>query len=409
MVMTGLHPDLITISDAVQIVSATSYRVLDQTRDLGDQPGDAPGTPPPLVSALAADLYDRLYIRPSGRGGPRGSAWLVHRDFLTALSAANRGRGAWDPDWTVRQIDSDGQVVVGRHELDLWAAAKDVRTATGRITLGERCSVRVPKEMRFLMKGFFYVFGDGVEDESDLGPNGGGEPQRRYYWHLTSDAAAPFIAAATSILNAGSAPFTLKVLRNPNEYNRADAGVLYVGRRHAPELGDAVRRIHEAVAARLRPETPLLTHRLADGLAVAEAPPSSSSYGQHRCQLVARALWQSFASGDHDRGSRLHTLAAAFRQDRLDPRHPYLAPGSTIEAIDPVMRALSAHGETGGNGELVAITGGSKPSVCARSSTGRANCLPRSRCSRGGSVWRTLPIALPRSVATRSCTPRPRH
>ena len=117
MAMTDLHPDLITITDAVQILSATSYRVLDQTRDLGDKTGDVPGDLPPLVSALAGDLYDRLYIRPSGPGGPRGSDWLVHRDFLAALSAANGGRGTWDPDWTVRQIASDGQVVVGRHEL----------------------------------------------------------------------------------------------------------------------------------------------------------------------------------------------------------------------------------------------------------------------------------------------------
>ncbi len=367
MVMTDLHPDLITITDAVQIFSASSYRVLDQTRDLEDQTGDAPGDAagdlPPLVAALVGDLYERLYIRPSDPIGPRGSDWLVQRDFLAALSAANTGQGTWDPDWTVRRITAEGQVVVRRHELDFWAAAQDVRTATGRVAPGERCSLRVPKEMRYLVKGFFYVFGDATDDESDRDPSDSVEPQWRYYWHLTSQAAAPFIAAATSILNASSVPFQLKVLRNPVAYNRADAGVLYVGRRHALELGAAIRRIHDAVAAGLRPETPLLTHRLADGLALAEAPPVALSYGQQRCRLIAQALWQSFASGNHDRGDRLHVLAAAFQQDRLDPRHPYLAPGSTYEAIDPAIRALAAHGETGGNGKPAAIAREFSPSV----------------------------------------------
>ncbi len=52
--------------------------------------------------------------------------------------------------------------------------------------------------------------------------------------------AAPFIAAATSILNASSVPFRLKVLRNPGEYNRADAGVLL---RRPPACAGARRRL----------------------------------------------------------------------------------------------------------------------------------------------------------------------
>ena len=357
--MTDLHSDLIKITDAVQVLSATSYQIMDQTRRSARR-------------RAMSQASCRLWLRSSPvicttgctsahrNPAARGSGWLVHRDFLAALSAANGGRGTWDPDWTVRQLASDGQVVVGRHELDLWAAVRDVRTATGRIASGEHCRLRLPKEMRYLMKGFFYVFGDGEEVEIDAGPGGVVEPQWRFYWHLTSEAAATFIAAATSILNASSIPFRLKVLRSPNEYNRADAGVLYVDRRHVLELGAAVGRIHEAVAAGLRPQTPLLTHRLADGLALAEASPVASSYGQHRCRLIARCLWQSFALG-HDRGNRLNQLAAAFQQERLDPRHPYLAPGSTLEAIGPAIRALSVRAKTGENGRLGAIASESSP------------------------------------------------
>ena len=154
------------------------------------------------------------------------------------------------------------------------------------------------------------------------------DPQRRYYWHLTSQAAAPFLAAATSMLNAASVPFRLKVLSDPDAYTRADAGVLYLRRSHALAAGDAIARIHETVAAGLRQEIPLLTFRLADGLALAESPPTGS-YGQHRCRLIASALWRSHACGDDGREARLAAMAEAWRAQGLDAEHPYLAPGST--------------------------------------------------------------------------------
>ena len=112
------------------------------------------------------------------------------------------------------------------------------------------------------------------------------------------------------MLNAASVPFRLKVLSNPDAYTRADAGVLYLRRRHALAAGDVIARIYEAVADGLRPEIPLLTLRLADGLALAESPPTGS-YGQHRCRLIARAAlaiprvrrrWPRGAAGRDRRG-----------------------------------------------------------------------------------------------------------
>jgi lantibiotic modifying enzyme len=71
--------------------------------------------------------------------------------------------------------------------------------------------------------------------------------------------------------------------------------------------------------------------------------------------LIARALWQSFVDG-HNHSDCLHNLAAAFRRDRLDPRHPYLAPGSTFETISPAIRAFCFKSRTGRNGEVKSAT-----------------------------------------------------
>jgi hypothetical protein len=326
--MSYLHADLISIIDAVEIVSPTSFRILGQQYDVYAEAGAGAGDDAPRVIALADQLYERLYSRPSEPGAALAASWLSHRDFLASLSAANCGLGTWESGWTIRQAARDGQFEMQGHDLILWAAAANVRPESGRFAAGETCRVRLPKEFRYLMKGYYFALGDAPDDDNEPRDPAILDPQRRYYWHLTSQAAAPLLAAATSMLNAASVPFRLKVLSDPDAYTRADAGVLYLRRRHALVVGDAIARIHEAVAAGLRQEIPLLTFRLADGLAVAESPPTGS-YGQHRCRLIASALWRSHACGDDSRQGRLAAMAAAWRAQGLDAAHPYLAPGST--------------------------------------------------------------------------------
>ena len=277
--------------------------------------------------ALADQLYERLYSRPSEPGATLAASWLSHRDFLASLSAANCGQGTWESGWSIRQAAQDGQLEMVGHDLIVWATAENVRPDSGRFEVGETCRVRLPKEFRYLMKGYYFALAMPRMTRTKPRDPAVLDPQRRYYWHLTSQAAAPFLAAATSILNAASVPFRLKVLSDPDAYTRADAGVLYLRRSHALAAGDAIARIHDAVAAGLRQEIPLLTFRLADGLALAESPPTGS-YGQHRCRLIASALWRSHACGDDSRELRLAAMAEAWRAQGLDAEHPYLAPGS---------------------------------------------------------------------------------
>jgi hypothetical protein len=268
---------------------------------------------------------------------------VARRDFLAALSAANAGKGTTEADWTVRRIgdgDGDGaQVVVARKELCFWVAASDLHVPSGRIAQGEGCRVRVPKELQFLVPGYYYALGDAADDGPIPGERDGG-PLLRYYWHLTSESAEAFVSVVTSLLNAAAVPFGLKVLSDPSAYTRADAGVLYVGRQYAPKLGDAIAQIYESVAFGLRPEVPLFTQRLADGLALAEDPGHALSFGQHRCKLVACALWRSFLQGDASQDARAATLVATFREEGLDPQHPELGPQSNLGNLQAAMPTL---------------------------------------------------------------------
>ena len=318
--MPTIHDDLAAVLDAVQIESPERYVLRGQPRDLREVPKPPDGSPV-LPTLLASDLYAGLYTRPgpvpTGMSDP-----MAQRDFVAALSAANQGRGTWEPHWRIGEVDEDGRVAVTKDELTFWVDPSGLRPRDGRLAPGEWCRVRVAKELRGLMPGFYMAIGDPDEDDR----RDDDEPLVRLYWHLTPAVAVSYMAEATTHLNAAGVPFRTKVVNDPSAYQRADAGVLYFGRRHYDRIRGAIARVFQAVRDGLRPEVPLFTKRLAPGLGLAEDPRNGMSFGQHRCHLVAHALWRAFERGAATREARAESLASTYREAGLDPLRPYLEP-----------------------------------------------------------------------------------
>jgi hypothetical protein len=318
--MPTIHDDLGAVLDAVRIESPERYFLRGEPRDLREFPGPADGSPL-LPALLEADLYAGLYTRP----GPAPVATtdpLAQRDLVAALSAANRGRGTWEPHWRVGEADEDGQVAATKDGLTFWVDPGGLRPRDGKIAPGEWCRVRVAKELRGLMPGFYMAIGDPDEDDR----RDDDEPMLRLYWHLTPAVAVTYMAKATTHLNAAGVPFRTKVVNDPAAYQRADAGVLYFGRRHYGRIRGAIHRVYESVRGGLRPDVPLFTKRLAPGLGLAEDPRNGMSFGQHRCHLVAQALWRAFEHGATSLEARAEALASSYREAGLDPLRPYLEP-----------------------------------------------------------------------------------
>jgi hypothetical protein len=327
--MTPLHVDLLAVLDAVIIASRVSYQILGENRELPVDGADRSVDDEKaerLTESLAGDLYARLYSRPDKTVSPRPFDELARRDHLIAVAAANCGKGRWETGWTIKQPDKDGRITITKWGITFWAPSESVRVKEGDFVAGVPCRLRVPHEFRYLVPGFYTALGDGEReaDESALGD----APFVRFYWHLTPEAAAPFISATTSLLNATGAFFEVKVLADPNAYNRADAGVLYLRPSHDPRIGEIITAIHSAIADKLRPTVPLFTKRIAQGLGYAENPAGAPSFGQDRCRLVARALSDSYLRGEDDRHARARSLASAFSSRGLDPTRPYLEAGS---------------------------------------------------------------------------------
>ena len=276
-------------------------------------------------TGFASALYQYLYTRPTASHVAPLSDAMARRDLLSALSFANASSGEWEAGWVVRNPDAEGRVTVAKDDLTLWAPSTRIRVRGGEIREGQPCRVWVGKEVRKRVPGFYVAIGDGGGDEDG---GGEGDPLIRYYWHLSIAAAIPFMAAATKHLDAAGLPFRLKLPADPDAYRRADAGVLYVRRRYKRHLDGCIARIHEAVAPDLRPETPLFTKPLAEGLAIAEDPAGDLSFGEHRCKLVATALWRCFDRDESGHDDQVASLAAVFAEQNLDPLRPYLGPGS---------------------------------------------------------------------------------
>jgi len=321
------HPDLAELASAIQIVSTAEYRMLGEPR-VSNLPPPAEGScdvdrRAALLSVLEGEIYSRLYVRPRPDVG-RASDLAAQRDFIGALSAANGGAGGWEPGWRVVGVEEDGRVAVSRDAVTFWTGSEGVRTTRGAPREGDFCRVQVAKELRHLLTGFYCAIGDGA------GPAGGDETDRlvRVYWHLTAAIAADYMSAATTLLNRARIPFRTKVLSDPATYGRADAGVLYLERRHFAAARPAVAALQRRFAGALRPEVPMFTRALAPGVGVAEDPGGGQSFGQARAATAARALWQAHLRGETDEPARLEALVRGFRDEGLDPARPHLCPGS---------------------------------------------------------------------------------
>jgi hypothetical protein len=273
-----------------------------------------------LVNQLSGRLYADFYQH--GRAGP--SRWPVNRasvsqrDFEAALSAANCGQGFLDGGWQVRGTDEYGVMVV-KNGLEMTVKAGELTRAegTGPPAAGEWCELRLPKELFGISPGFYMVCGDHAT---------GGGRMVRLYWNLRADGAAPFVAAATRLLNSAKAGFNLKVPNDPNAFIRCDAGVIYLPRDDYPALAGLILELHAEIDGYLSPRTPAFTAELAPGLGFAEDTGTGRSFGEHRCRLLAEALVRSHESGWADDATVLAAVEARFAEAGIDLDAAHLSP-----------------------------------------------------------------------------------
>jgi hypothetical protein len=324
--VSSIREELPALLAEFAVLSSTTFKFdgrVYRADDPGDGASDLPDDGCTLntrgLTRLRDLLYTALHCRMSTEAW-RSSAyvdWGQEREFVDELSRANVGSGSWEGGWPVRRVEADGAVHVEREGIIFVVPPADVRRPAPSQDETELASVRVPKEQRYSLPGFYFVIGDA---EHTLRV----EDCVRVYWHIRSDGASALVRSLTTRLNAIGAAFWLKLVAAPQKYERSDAAVLYAPRGAYAAIEPIVAQSYDDVRQHLRDRVSSFALRLAPGLAIAEDPRGNQSFGEHRSAMLARAL----ASVDLARPDRVDAVGEVLARSglRLDAFH--LEPGS---------------------------------------------------------------------------------
>lgn len=276
-----------------------------------------------LVSQLRQCLYLRFY----STGAPVPDAATKPRparcpDLVDALSRANSGKGCWSTGWLVRSVEAAG-VVCERDEIRLMAPAGSWRGPTGvEARVGQGVDVLTPKEQLGVSPGCYLA-----QSNLELAANHDARILR-VYWNATAEGALLLMVHLTNLLNDQGLPFRFKVVAHPDCFTRCDAAVLYLLQDDFERAAPTLARAFAAAAREIGPAVPAFTKRLAPGVAIAEDPAEGTSFGWHRCGLVAEALIDAHERGIDALEQRVDSVRARFAEAGLSLEAPYLNAGS---------------------------------------------------------------------------------
>jgi hypothetical protein len=327
--MTPYRAQMEAVMGAVSVLSATRFAWFGSA---------SPALPRKTVLALTAEaarthlvaqLRQVLYLGFYAVGAPVADATPPARparcpDFVQALSAANSSHGHWSWGWTVTSIEEDGAVSAELDGLRLLAPGGAWRgSERSPIHVGSTVELLMPKEQLGISPGFYLAHGN-----VDLDP---GSERRivRVYWNTNAAGAVKLMASLTDGLNARGLAFQLKVMAHPDCFTRRDAAVLYLRGDDFDAAAPALARARAVAAGQIGAAVPAFTKPVAPGVAVAENPSEGTSFGWHRCGLLAEAIVDGHERRLGTIERRVDVVGERFAEAGLSLDTPYLNPGAT--------------------------------------------------------------------------------
>jgi hypothetical protein len=245
--------------------------------------------------------------------------------FVDRLMAANDGLCYPNGGWTVVDLDQD-TLMVRKNGLHLSVRRSELVT-THDLAVGSEAAVWFPCYLRFAQPRWFIALSESGACERAEGPI-----TRLYLTPDSPKTAEVLLAAFTSTLNLLSVPFQIKLLNNPQAYERRDPFILYLHKHSWLRYEKMFRALHEQFAPRLRDDGPCFARELGRGWRIADEPVTGGramSFGQHRCLLIAEALLQAGKSGN-DAEARYRAIVTRYRAEGLDVARPYANDGSRL-------------------------------------------------------------------------------
>jgi hypothetical protein len=246
----------------------------------------------------------------------------IDTTFFQQLHDNNCGTGYFDPDWTLLKVEDESSLVVNKGGLRLYIDRERHLSATQQqARVGDVVAVKMPKNM--MQNGFYMAVGDRGLNRQQVA-----DTLVRVYFSLTPDGAIAVMNSLTQMLNESKIIFSFKVLYNPQDYQRFDAGVLYFDKRDYAVVSGILQLVYTQHQVHFLPHIPLFTKQLAIGLGLAEEPDlkfaDRESFGMNRCQIVADGLLTAFDERRDSCSERMGAILAQFSQVGIDLQHPYL-------------------------------------------------------------------------------------
>jgi hypothetical protein len=276
-----------------------------------------------MQSALALDSDDQTVQLDLENNSVMG----IDTAFFQRLHDANCGEGYFEPGWTVLKAESDEILVVKKGGLRLYIEREQYLTEAERqAQVGDMVAIKMPKNR---MQSGFYM---AVSDRGFNQP-AAADVLVRIYVNVTPDGSIAVMESLTKGLNEVGIPFSFKVLYNPQDYHRYDAGVLYFDSQDYAVVNRVVNAVYTKHRSHFLPEIPLFTKQLAIGIGVAEEPDRKfaerESFGMNRCQIVANGLLELFDRGNNSFADRMTAILAQFAVAGISLERPHLNSSST--------------------------------------------------------------------------------
>jgi hypothetical protein len=292
------------------------------------------------VYHLSELLYRIYHCRYTPYQANQYDSLLQTEDYVNNLSAANSGTGTWDPGWRIENMLKNGQIKVSKNGLNLWARPEQFFSYDHIYEVGKLGYIRIGKEMRGLMPGFYCALGNKAESTAEHNDD---LTIVRLYWNIIPGGAVLLMKYLTRELNRIEVPFRFKILNNPINFSRTDAAVLYIHEDYFRECLYSLPIIYQQVKNYLNPSVSIFTKRIAPGLGLAEElkkPEKTEeieSFGQNRCRILAESFCYAFSKGNNNNSSssevdfstKKKIMIAYMKKSGMDVAHPYLNADST--------------------------------------------------------------------------------
>jgi hypothetical protein len=249
-----------------------------------------------------------------------------NREFVNELSQNNFGTGTWEAGWKIVKLEDNGQIAALKNDLTVWFDRTYFRLKDndrGKPKVGEYGYVKMPKEFRNLLPGFYMVNGNKLQEENN------NDILVRLYWNVQFSHAGLLVKLISSCLNNLRVPFKFKILNNPMSYPRADAAVLYIHKEYYRKSEKSINKIYSQIRDFLCYPTPFFAKTMAPGLSLAEDPKKNAeSFGQNRSRLLAQSLYQIKVNKTKTIDKMIEEIGLHFKKSNININSPYMNPNS---------------------------------------------------------------------------------